>query len=220
MTIQDVNFSDWQFVSHPIVDKPRLRFSGCSPNFHSRRSPLFRGGAVLAIMISGLAASPVDARSDLPEYFQGHFQKAGPQLAPPIDRCRPAARSRRLPIANRALPPVNLSVIRPTLSVRIASGDIPSPRKTRPSSERERSRVDQVDTESTGDSEIPDATAPSTRPPCTPSADPATCPSLVAAEELPISPPAPPAQTIFTLRRIILIGFLAAGFGLLAFVRR
>ncbi|MBX3448038.1 MAG: hypothetical protein KF777_00680 [Planctomycetaceae bacterium] len=218
MTIQDVDFSGWQFFSHPVVHKPRIRFTGCSPNFHDKRSKLFRGGAVLAIMVSGLSASAVDARPDLPEYFRGNLQKTGLQLVHPNDRRRPAAKARRLPTANRTLPHVNLSGNRPTLSVRIAFGDIPSRQKV--PSERDGSLAIPVEPESTGASEIPDATAPSTMPPCTQSADMATCPSLAATEQLPASPPVQPPQPIFTLRRIILLGVLAAGFGLLALVRR
>lgn len=218
MTIQDVDFSGWQFFSHPVIHKPRIRFTGCSPNFHDRRSKLFPGGAVVAIMIAGFAVSPVDARPNLPEYFRGNHQKAGLQLVHPNDRRRPAAKARRPPTTIRTLPHVNLSVIRPTSSVRIAFGDIPSRQKV--PSERDGSLAIPVESESTGASEISDATAPSTRPPCTRSADMATCPSLAATEQLPASPPVQPPQTIFTLRRIILLGVLAAGFGLLALVRR
>lgn len=218
MTIQDVDFSGWQFVSHPIDHKPRLRSPGCSPRHQKSRLTLARGGAVLAILISGLAASPVDARPDLPRNVRWNPQKTGLHLVDPTDRRRARGRVRHSPTADREFSHPKPAVIRPTLSISIASGDAPTPQKL--SSERVPSRADQVDSESTDVSEIPDATKPSSVPPCTQSAHTATCPSQAATEQPSPVPRAPSPREIFTPRRMILLGVLAVGFGLLAFVRR
>lgn len=220
MTIQNVDFSGWPFFSHPVIHKPRIRFTGCSPNFHDRRSKLFRGGAVVAIMMAGLAAPPVDARLNLPDQFLSQRQTTGHRLVAPINRHQSALKARRMPARDQPfLFPIALSAVRPALSLGLASGDVPSPQESSSSTGRDGNGVEQEENGSTDDSQVPDATAPATKPPCPRSAKARMSQSRSPAEP-PISPPAAPPQPIITLRRIILLGVLAAGFGLLAFVRR
>jgi hypothetical protein len=216
MTIQRIDSSGWRFVSHPTTHKPRIRLLGCSPNFQAKPSKLLRRGTLVAIMIWGLAAPPVEARSYRQDQYLSDHQSTGLQLARPFDRRRLAGKARRQPTPNRSPAPVGMSAIRPSFSVRIVSADAPSPEESRPSSEHDANGSVPKKTGSKIDSEISDTTAPATHPTCPRSALATSFKPQSAVE----SPVLPPPQPIITLRRIILLGVLAAGFGLLAFVRR